>query len=222
MVSETSVKKRKIPADEHYNEEHHATSKDGLAHPNKAHNTVRTHEEEEKLKTTEEGSWRNNPPYRTHDENETCEKKHTAQCKCGRIKYWLSREKPLASKFCHCKDCQSLHGAPFQWAAVFEKNDLHFENGAKGLAFYSSEKNHTHHDLPCKVSCSYCHAPILDEGRNMVLIFPAIIKFVSPEAKKAFDPTMHIFYSRRVVDIKDGKPKWSELDKQSELIKDVD
>lgn len=80
-------------------------------------------------------------------------------------------------------------GAPLQWAAVFKKEHLHFENGAKGLAFYHSGKKHTYHDLPCKVSCAYCHAPIMDEGRNMVLMFPAIIKFKDESAKKAFEPT---------------------------------
>lgn len=30
----------------------------------------------------------------------------------------------------------------------------------------------------------------------------------------------HIFYSRRVVDIPDGKPKWDELNDQSDLIED--
>lgn len=30
----------------------------------------------------------------------------------------------------------------------------------------------------------------------------------------------HIFYSRRVVDIPDGKPKWDELEEKSDLIED--
>jgi hypothetical protein len=72
---------------------------------------------------------------------------------------------------------------------VFEKEDLHFENGAKGLAFYHSKKKHTQHELPCKVSCAYCHAPIMDEGRNVVLMFPAIINFPDAEAKRIMDPT---------------------------------
>lgn len=29
----------------------------------------------------------------------------------------------------------------------------------------------------------------MDEGRNMVIMFPAIIKFKNKEAKKAFEPT---------------------------------
>jgi hypothetical protein len=33
---------------------------------------------------------------------------------------------------------------------------------------------------------------------------------------------MHIFYKRRILDIPDGKPKWTGLDKDSELMEDVD
>ncbi|KAI1813527.1 Mss4-like protein [Poronia punctata] len=165
--------------------------------------------------------YKNRPPYRTAEKNKDFEKKYTAHCHCGRVKYWLSREKPLAAKFCHCIDCQAQHGAPFQWAAVFHKEDLHFENGAEGLAFYHAPSKGTHYELPVKVRCAYCHSPILDEGRNMVLMFPGIIKFENPEDKKLFDPQCHIFYSQRVVDLPDGKPKWVGLDDGSELMKDV-
>lgn len=74
------------------------------------HDTTTTHEDEEREKQKEGGEWRNQPPYRTFKENQHAEKKHEAECNCGRIKYWLSEDKPIASKYCHCKDCQSLHG----------------------------------------------------------------------------------------------------------------
>jgi hypothetical protein len=166
-----------------------ATNGHGKHDKDDNHDTTTTQADEDIEQDKPGGEWRDQPPYRTHDKNHTFEKKHTAHCSCGRVKYWLSRDKPLGSKYCHCEDCQSLHGAPFQWAAIFKKEDLHFESGAKGLAFYQSDKKHTRHELPCKVSCAYCHAPIMDEGRNMVLMFPAIIKFKNEEAKKAFEPT---------------------------------
>lgn len=34
--------------------------------------------------------------------------------------------------------------------------------------------------------------------------------------------SMHIFYSRRALDITDGKPKWGELDESSDLIGETD
>ena len=51
----------------------------------------------------------------------------------------------------------------------------------------------------------------MDEGRNMILLFPTLIDFESKEDRKNFDVSCHMFYTRRVLDVKDGKPKWSGI-----------
>ncbi|KAM0155177.1 hypothetical protein ACHAPG_006021 [Botrytis cinerea] len=53
----------------------------------------------------------------------------------------------------------------------------------------------------------------MDEGRNMILLFPSLIKFKSQEEKEKFNPT-------RLVDIPDGLPKWTGLNDKSDLIED--
>ena len=61
----------------------------------------------------EDGSeeWKSRPPYGAPAADAPpFEKRWTAHCSCGRVTYWLSRDRPLASKYCHCVDCQSLHG----------------------------------------------------------------------------------------------------------------
>ena len=63
-----------------------------------------------------------------------------------------------------------------------------FEKGSEGLKFYQSGSKKPEYDLPCKVSCANCHAPIMDEGRNTVLLFPGIVKFKSIEEKEKFYP----------------------------------
>lgn len=42
--------------------------------------------------------------------------------------------------------------------------------------------------LPCKVSCKTCRTPIMDEGRNMVLLFPTLVQFPDHKAKQKFHP----------------------------------
>ena len=79
-------------------------------------------------------------------------------------------------------------GAPFQWAAIFHKEDINFTHGHHDLTWYDSQEKTTRHKLPCKVSCSYCRTPIMDEGRNMILLFPTLIHFKSHEDKKNFKP----------------------------------
>lgn len=69
------------------------------------------------------------------------------------------------------------------------------------------------------MQCAYCRTPIMDEGRNMILLFPTLIEGINtPEGKKAFEVRSHMFYPQRVVDIKDGKPKFKGLSGESERV----
>ncbi|KAJ6155862.1 hypothetical protein N7470_006428 [Penicillium chermesinum] len=52
--------------------------------------------------------------------------KWRAQCQCGKVSYLVKRDQPLNVKICHCESCQRMHGAPFQLAAIFHKEDLAF------------------------------------------------------------------------------------------------
>ena len=57
-----------------------------------------------------EETWKTHEPYRIHETNDHFEARYDAECHCGKVKYQLSREVPLASKYCHCTTCQRLHG----------------------------------------------------------------------------------------------------------------
>ncbi|KAK4233897.1 Mss4-like protein [Achaetomium macrosporum] len=166
-----------------------------------------------------EDEWKTRPPYRIHDKAENFDVKWKGKCHCGAVQYQLSREKPLASKYCHCTTCQRMHGAPFQWAAIFHKTDINFTNGHHDLGWYDPTAKSTTHHLPCKVQCAYCRTPIMDEGRNMILLFPTLIEGINtPKGREAFKPQCHMFYPQRVVDIKDGLPKFKGLADESPLV----
>ncbi|KAK4140758.1 Mss4-like protein [Dichotomopilus funicola] len=169
-------------------------------------------------KPPERESWKEQPPYRVHEVG-NFDVKWKGKCHCGAVEYQLSRDKPLASKYCHCTTCQQLHGAPFQWAAIFHKTDINFPRGHHNLAWYdSANKSRTHH-LPCKVQCVYCRTPIMDEGRNMILVFPTLIEGIhTREGREAFEVQSHMFYLQRVVDLRDGKPKFRGLSGGSERV----
>lgn len=151
--------------------------------------------------------WKHRAPYKVHGNDPNFKVRYNGSCHCGKVTYQLSREKPLDSKYCHCTTCQKIHGmclpitksalldfpsnmstgAPFQWAAIFHKEDINFTNGVHDLGWYESSEKTCVHKLPCKVSCAYCRTPIMDEGRNMILLFPTLIDFESPEDRKNFD-----------------------------------
>lgn len=146
------------------------------------------------------------------------------------------------------RNAENNAAAPFQWAAIFHKEDINFTHGHHDLQWYDPTEKTVEHKLPCKVRCSFCHSPIMDEGRNMILLFPSLINLDTQQAKDNFKPRYapalhhtsdtwycvgaggsfadccprrcHIFYSQRVMDIPDGIPKWTKIDKTSELIED--
>lgn len=62
-----------------------------------------------------EGAWRNEPPYirpekATTGEGNPFEKRILGSCHCEEVQFWITRDKPLKSKFCHCEDCKIIHG----------------------------------------------------------------------------------------------------------------
>jgi hypothetical protein len=68
-------------------------------------------------------AWKHREPYRVHSKDEDFPVKWKGSCHCGKVKYQLSREKPLAAKYCHCTTCQRLHGVSVA-TTVFEIADL--------------------------------------------------------------------------------------------------
>ena len=135
--------------------------------------------------------------------------KYRARCHCDAVRYEVHAD-PVDAKICHCSDCQVLHGAPMQWAAIFRKSDVRFTAGVEHLRFFNSRLDRHERVLPCKVACASCGTPIADEGRNMWLAFPALFDFgTPPRVPEAFKPTCHIFYAMRMMEIADELPKWS-------------
>ena len=57
-----------------------------------------------------EDEWKHREPYKIHGDDDKFPTKWKGHCHCGKVQYQLKREKPLASKFCHCTTCQRLHG----------------------------------------------------------------------------------------------------------------
>ena len=57
--------------------------------------------------THESGGWKQDDPYKLADKD--FEIKYTASCMCGEVEYAVNTD-PVSAKYCHCTDCQRLHG----------------------------------------------------------------------------------------------------------------
>jgi len=160
-------------------------------------------------------SWKSMPPYGGHNLSDKSSLfYYKGACHCQSVKFEV-RAPPVDAKICHCKDCQTLHGAPMQWAAIFHKTDVRITSGHDNLAFYDSATETLCHSgrertLPCKVSCKHCRSPIADEGRRMWLAFPTLFDFgYPPKVPKSFLPSCHIFYGNAALPVNDGLPRYS-------------
>lgn len=149
--------------------------------------------------------------------------RYRARCHCGTVRYEVCAE-PLDAKLCHCRDCQVLHGAPMQWAAIFRKADVRISAGLSELEFYNasravSARALSERVLPCKVRCGRCGTPVADEGRTMWLAFPSLFEFgTPPTVPPAFQPSCHIFYASRTMEVQDELPKWSGHRDRSQML----
>ena len=56
--------------------------------------------------------------------------KYRATCHCAAVRYEVSAD-PVDAKMCHCATCQTLHGAPMQWAAIFHKHHVRISQGQR-------------------------------------------------------------------------------------------
>ncbi|CAM9250542.1 unnamed protein product [Heterosigma akashiwo] len=168
------------------------------------------------------------PPWYEHEPygSQPGEALYQASCHCGAVRFEVTAQ-PVSSKLCHCKDCQKLHGAPFEWVCIFHKRQVRFVKGAAegNLYFWSSaldrgfsSEEAEDRELPVKVSCTTCRTPIADEGRNMWLAYGPLFDFEGGIVPEPFKHSCHIFYGARCMEFPDDKPKWAGHKNTSELL----
>jgi hypothetical protein len=161
-------------------------------------------------------SWKDKAPYLPHfQKDDKAAVVRGAKCFCGRVEYEVQGN-PLDAKLCHCKDCQLLHGAPFEWVTIFEKDNVRFKpTSLDHLHFYNTKLDQSwtsakaeERNVPVKVRCSHCGTPVADEGRNMWLAYATLFGFQEAEIPAAFRHASHMFYSQRCINMMDDKIKW--------------
>jgi hypothetical protein len=102
------------------------------------------------------------------DPDKPREARFKGSCHCKDVTFSLLSDDVLDSRYCHCDDCHKLHGAPAHWSCTMKKTDLLFTGDLSRLDFYRTSDKSNKYEPPHKISCKRCHAPICDEGRNMV------------------------------------------------------
>jgi len=138
-------------------------------------------------------------------------------CFCGEVKV-ACRGEPRSVSYCHCSICRRLSGAPFSCQALFtsEQVELTLEPGA-GLNSMRTSRGVERH------RCASCLAPVRATvlgGRLSAVPLGMITSWrgggnSSPSeglgaagGPECLRPRHHLYYGNRVMDVRDGLPKY--------------
>ncbi|MDC0661396.1 GFA family protein [Marinobacter sp. SS21] len=127
-----------------------------------------------------------------------------AQCPCASTQFSL-QGKALMRGFCHCTICQAFNQSGYADITVFRAKDVTKPDPA--LVDFKSYRSPP---VLQRGKCSHCHKPAIEYFH----LFPMPELVIVPTANildSALipEPSLHIFYNRRVEDIQDNLPKYS-------------
>lgn len=114
------------------------------------------------------------------------------QCLCGAVKMELTGE-PLAQFYCHCDDCQAIHGAAYVPAVMYPTSATRLVSGE--LLMYSRM-------VTPRASCRECGTRVFAEPPGMGI--RSIMALLLPAGM--FKPTFHMQCQYALLPIKDSLP----------------
>ena len=128
--------------------------------------------------------------------------KRIAHCACGAVEAELSGESVLQC-YCHCTDCRDWLGAPVHAATIWPNAQVRYAKGADNLVTYKrTDKSH-------RKSCKSCGGAVLIEHPSLG-VFDVLASAIDDFE---FKPAFHIYYGERMIDLKDGLPKFQKMPK---------
>ncbi|KAI0746820.1 Mss4-like protein [Daedaleopsis nitida] len=132
-------------------------------------------------------------------------------CFCGSVSYSVTGT-PKLSAFCHCTLCQRLTGCPFVHTIHFPSSAVEWTHPApheERLDSYTVPNKPWKTRWRCK-SCGACVRSV-NSKTGSTSVWGAHL--ARDEAGMILEwetvqPTAHIFYGTRMLDVKDGLGKW--------------
>jgi len=143
----------------------------------------------------------------THLSSASC---FSGSCFCGEVTVSCSGA-PRSVSYCHCSICRRLSGAPFSTQALFsaEQVTVDLEPGAALHPLKTSKGVE-------RQRCASCQSPVqamLFGGKLIAVPLGLLTDWrgspaVDQEASSALRPQHHLWYGKRVMDVRDGLPKF--------------
>ncbi len=127
-----------------------------------------------------------------------------ATCFCGAVEVEVSG--PAVSQgYCHCGSCRAFTAQPFIAYAIWPAPNVSVTRGDASLA--AAPRN----DMTTHRFCKDCGGHVMNElnGGAVVDVYPMIIE------GHRFEPQAHMCYAERVIDFRDGLPKYRDMTERS-------
>ncbi len=125
---------------------------------------------------------------------------HKGKCFCGAVEITVTGE-PAAMGYCHCESCRHWSAGPINAFSLWAPENVEIIKGDDFLETFS--KTDASHRKWCK-SCGG-HVMTDHPGMGLIDVYSAILPSLE------FEPAVHVFYSEKVVSIKDGLPKMADV-----------
>jgi hypothetical protein len=119
------------------------------------------------------------------------------QCRCGAVRVELGRE-PIAQFFCHCDDCQAVHGAAYVPIAMYPADAVKVTRGSPSAWKLKTMPRRT---------CPDCGTRVFAEPPQLGIC--GVSAYLLPQG--TFTPTFHIQCQFAVRPVKDDLPHFKSL-----------
>jgi hypothetical protein len=121
-------------------------------------------------------------------------------CFCGKVEFEATGA-PAVMGYCHCDDCKSWSAAPINAFSLWPPDSIRITKGEAHVgSFHQSEQAY-------RKFCKTCGGHLMTDHPAMKLVdvYANILHGFT------HTPTMHVHYQSRMVDVKDGVPKFRDL-----------
>ena len=125
---------------------------------------------------------------------------YLGRCFCGAVEFEVSGA-PAAMGYCHCVDCATWAASPINSFSLWSPENLKVTKGEDKIATFNKTEN------AYRKFCTTCggHVFSTHPGMKLVDVYPNVV----PDLKH--EPTLHVFYATRTIDVKDGLPKFKDM-----------
>jgi hypothetical protein len=125
---------------------------------------------------------------------------YKGKCFCGAVAVEATGA-PQAMGYCHCDSCRSWSAAPVNGFTLWAADSVRVTEGAELIGTYHKTEN------SYRKFCTRCGGHVMTDHPpfGMVDVYAATI----PDL--AFAPTLHVYYSEKVLRIADGLPKFADF-----------